>query len=159
MCIRDSYGSFCCARIIQKYPALVRSSLLIDPVCFLLILPNIVSNFLIKGARSPFKHGLSTFLRDFVRISFCSREEGIAYTFSRNFYWHQVCLWMNEVPARTTVVLSSEDELVPAKELMRYLHREKNREDFPGNYPGASRPAPKRCNSYATQPSAARARH
>ena len=130
-----SYGSFCCARIIQKYPALVRSSLLIDPVCFLLILPNIVSNFLIKGARNPFTHSVSTFLRDFVRIFFCSREEGIAYTFSRNFYWHQVCLWMNEIPARTTVVLSSEDELVPGKELMRYLTREKNREDFPGKQP------------------------
>ena len=81
------------------------------------------------------RHLAKVQLRDFVRIFFCSREEGIAYTFSRNFYWHQVCLWMNEAPARTTVVLSSEDELVPGKELMRYLTREKNREDFPGKQP------------------------
>ena len=119
--VGHSYGTFCCARVVQKFPELVSSVCLVDPVCFLLIMPDILSNFLVNPPRSPWQHGIAAYARDLIRIVFCSREESISHAFCRDFYWHQYTLWFDQLPRRSTVVLSAEDEIVPSAALRRYL--------------------------------------
>ena len=125
--VGHSYGTFCCARIIHKHPQLVSAACLIDPVCFLLIMPDILSNFLVNPPRSPWKHGVAAYARDLIRIVFCSREESISHAFCRDFYWHQYTLWFDQLPQRSIVVLSAEDEIVPSAALRKYLTHRKYR--------------------------------
>ncbi len=52
---------------------------------------------------------------------FVGRELYIAYTLSRRFWWQSNILWPEMLPAPTTVVLSSEDHIVPSVSVRRFL--------------------------------------
>ena len=52
---------------------------------------------------------------------FVGRELYIAYTLSRRFYWQANILWPEDLQCPTTVVLSSEDHIVPSHSVRMHL--------------------------------------
>lgn len=83
-----------------------------DPVCFLLCKHDVAYNFLYKNPAS----GLELLMQWFV-----GRELYIAYTLSRRFFWQDNILWPDQLQCPCTVVLSANDQIVPAYAVYRYL--------------------------------------
>ena len=115
-----SYGTFCVSRVCQRARHRVAAALLIDPVCFLTCYPHLLFNFVYKvpdllavlrGAAGAL--GLARFL--------FSRDLTIAETFCRRFLWHELMLWPDDMPSRTVVALSHDDDLVPSPLVAAHL--------------------------------------
>ena len=83
-----SFGSICVTWIIKHRPHCVLSVVLLDPVCFLLFLPDVCQNFVY---RQPTIMGSS--LMQWVVHYFAKRELNIAHTLSRHFWWYRNILW------------------------------------------------------------------
>jgi pimeloyl-ACP methyl ester carboxylesterase len=84
----------------------------IDPVCFLLCSYDVAYNFLYKPATNA---------QEALMQWFVGRELYIAHTLSRRFWWHDNILWPEQLLCPTTVVLSSEDYIVPADAVRKHL--------------------------------------
>eukprot|EP00798_Chlamydomonas_sp_ICE-L_P022044 gene22044-29110_t len=90
-----SYGTFKASRLVQLHPERVHSLAIIDPcVC----------------------SAIATWI--------VARDVHHASSVCRNFYWTLLCLWADQLPARTLVVLSGDDELVPVEEAIVMLQHE-----------------------------------
>ena len=50
-----------------------------------------------------------------------SRDLTIAETFCRRFLWHELMLWPDDMPSRTVVALSHDDDLVPSPLVAAHL--------------------------------------
>lgn len=87
--IGHSMGSTVLAWIIKRKPHLVRKAIFIDPVCFLLHLPDIAYNFVYRKPK--------TFV-EWLLWWFASRELYVTWTLNRCFYWFQNILFANEIP-------------------------------------------------------------
>jgi len=94
---------------------------LIDPIRFLLHLPDVAYNFM---ERKP------VHAKELVLWYFGSQDIGVAHTLARRFFWHENILWKEdlEVDRRqevehmtVTVVLSGKDDIVDAIAVKRYL--------------------------------------
>ena len=110
--------------------ALIKATVLLDPVTFMLIAPGIAFNFLHRKPASPF---------ELLMHFFVSRELFIAHTLSRHFSWsHNVLFPNDDLPSGRTlerisgadagvapsvIVLSGDDAIVPARETADYLER------------------------------------
>lgn len=110
--IGHSFGSLPLAWMVRRAPSLVRMATFIDPVCFLIIKPDVCHNFLYKKAST------ATQLLSQVLIA---RELFIAYSLSRNFFWFMNLLWPEDVTMPAVVALSGQDEIVPTHSVRRYL--------------------------------------
>lgn len=112
-----SFGSIIAAWIIKSLPHRVSSIVLLDPVCFLLFLPDVCCNFVYATPRSR--------LRDWLVHYFAKRELHVSHTLSRHFWWHRNILWAEELPPTvpTTVLLSGRDEIAPAASVREYLQQ------------------------------------
>lgn len=146
--VAHSFGTVVAAWMMRQRPDLVHSTVLIDPIPFLLCLPDVCNNFV---HRPPTK-GSEMLMRYFV-----SRDATIAATLARHFHWRECCLWADELPGgpglggllpresedegvsaanpdhgmgaradgppppRATVVLSSADAIIPAAAVRDYL--------------------------------------
>jgi len=84
----------------------------IDPVCFLLIKPDVCFNFMYREPADPTQLLINYFL---------AKELYIAHSLSRNFFWEQNLLWPEELQGPTLVVLCGRDSIVPAHSVRRYL--------------------------------------
>eukprot|EP01135_Chromosphaera_perkinsii_P001115 Nk52_evm65s158 gene=Nk52_evmTU65s158 len=99
--------------------SLVASTILIDPIVFLLSDPSVVYNFI---HRAP---------SDSVEIMmhyFVARELYIANTLSREFSWSHTIMFAEDFPTNAdmgsknnTIVLSGEDAIVPVRKVKSYL--------------------------------------
>lgn len=110
--VGHSFGSLPLAWMARKAPSFVSMMTFIDPVCFLLVKPDVCYNFMYRRPSDPTQLLINYFL---------AKELYIAHSLSRNFFWHQNQLWPEELPCPTLVVLSGHDSIVPAHSVRRYL--------------------------------------
>jgi len=117
--VSHSWGSVQLAWLLKVAPERVGAALFLDPICFLLHLPNVCYAFAYQTA---WWHAPSV-LRQYAGAS----ELGLANTIHRHFCWHENALYLEEIPAklldegRVRVVMGSEDSLVPAEKIQEYL--------------------------------------
>merc|ERR1711920_481510 len=98
---------------------MVQMATFIDPVCFLLVKPDVCYNFVYRRPQTPL-HLLINY--------FAARELFIANSLSRNFFWFENVLWPEQLGAKPSlVVLSGCDAIVPAHSIRRYLTAYKER--------------------------------
>lgn len=109
-----SLGTVVASWIIHLKPELCRKVILIDPVCFLLHLPDVAYNFLYRAPVTA-NHWLYWY--------FVSNEPGIAWFLGRGFYWFENILWLEEIPKTCdlTVFLSENDMIVDISSVFKYL--------------------------------------
>lgn len=119
--VGHSFGSIPMAWMARKAPEFVSSMTFIDPVCFLLVKPDVCYNFVYREPSDPTQLMLSYFV---------SKELYIAHTLSRNFFWYQNQLWPEDLPGPTLVVLGGRDSVVPAHSVRRYLMAYKQRKNM-----------------------------
>eukprot|EP00879_Flechtneria_rotunda_P025127 GHRR01026686.1.p1 GENE.GHRR01026686.1~~GHRR01026686.1.p1 ORF type:complete len:484 (+),score=129.44 GHRR01026686.1:291-1742(+) len=108
--VGHSYGTAVAARLLQQHPALIKQLCLIDPVCFTMFMPNLLRNFLYESPKT------GSMIGDFMMMS-AARDLHVSATLSRRFFWTDVNLWEEQVPADTLVVLSGKDVLMAAEEV------------------------------------------
>lgn len=109
-----SLGTVVTSWLLHLKPALCRKVILIDPVCFLLHLPDVAYNFLHRAPVSA-NHWLYWY--------FVSNEPGIAWFLGRGFFWFENVLWLEEIPETCdlTVYLSQDDMIVDIPSVFKYL--------------------------------------
>jgi hypothetical protein len=123
---------------------LVKSTVLLDPVTFVLFDPAIAFNFIhrtpsnvmqvvlccdplcwVATGRAALQPGCTVQL---LIHYFVSREMFIAHTLCRHFSWsHNVIFMPDLADTPTTIILSEHDEIVPFRKTMEYLARENGR--------------------------------
>jgi len=119
--VGHSFGSLPMAWMARKAPSFVGMMTFMDPVCFLLVKPDVCYNFMYREPSDPTQLLIHYFL---------ARELYIAHSLSRNFFWHQNQLWPEECPCPTLVVLSGRDSIVPAHSVRRYLMAYKHKKNL-----------------------------
>ena len=110
-----SYGSAIAASILrdQSLSKRVKAAVMIDPICFLLHLPDVAYNF---TRRKPNKAS------EAMLYYFSSQDMMISHTLARRFFWSEYILWKEDiVDLRMTVTLSGRDIIVPTKAVWDYL--------------------------------------
>eukprot|EP00879_Flechtneria_rotunda_P005084 GHRR01005362.1.p1 GENE.GHRR01005362.1~~GHRR01005362.1.p1 ORF type:complete len:628 (+),score=249.95 GHRR01005362.1:1476-3359(+) len=117
--VGHSYGTAVAARLLQQHPALIKQLCLIDPVCFTMFMPNLLRNFLYESPKT------GSMIGDFMMMS-AARDLHVSATLSRRFFWTDVNLWEEQVPADTLVVLSGKDVLMAAEEVKEWLETRTN---------------------------------
>ena len=61
---------------------------------------------------------------DWARFLMCSREIQVAQALCRGFDWHTLHLWADQCPPCTAVMLSGQDNIVPAPAVRDYLRQQ-----------------------------------
>ncbi|CAJ1328003.1 unnamed protein product [Effrenium voratum] len=110
--IGHSFGSIVVAWMARNAKEMVSVATFLDPVCFLLIKPDVCYNFMYRQPQTA---------TQLLMHYFVARELFIAHSLSRNFFWHQNLLWPEELDMPCMVMLSGEDSIVPAHSVRRYL--------------------------------------
>ena len=94
----------------------IASTLLVDPVVFLLHLPDVAYNFTRRRPRRANEHQL---------YYFAATDPCVANTLARHFFWAENVLWKEDLAGRkVTVVLAGKDLIVDTKSVGRYLGEE-----------------------------------
>lgn len=101
--IGHSYGTLLASRFVQRFPTRMAGLCLIDPVCFCMFSGDLIQNFLYKAPKE-----ISQLVTWFV-----SREFHTSAAVSRHFFWTMLNLWPEDLPSRSLVVLSENDQLIP----------------------------------------------
>lgn len=110
-----SYGTVITTHIFHDphLSSLVAGTLLVDPIPFLLHLPNVAYNFVYRKPRTA---------NEWELWYFASRDADISRALSRHFFWTENVLWKEELEGKKVgVVLSGEDQIVNAEEVRKYL--------------------------------------
>lgn len=116
--VGHSFGTILMSWILQRAPSMVSFATFIDPVCFLLVKPDVCYNFVYRPPSSPTQLLLSYF---------GARELFLAHSLSRNFFWSENIIWPEQLSKAALVVLSGRDSIVPAHSVRRYLTAYKKR--------------------------------
>ena len=110
-----SYGSIISTHLLkhQEIASRIGPVLLVDPVTFLLHLPDVAYNFTRRQPRRANEHQL---------YYFASMDMGVAHTLARRFFWSENILWKEDVQGRLlSVALSGQDLIVDTLTVGRYL--------------------------------------
>lgn len=110
-----SYGTVLAAHILRDpdFSRRVVSSLLVDPIPFLLYLPSVAFNFVYREPRTA---------NEWQLWYFASRDPDIARALSRHFFWTENVLWKEDLKgSECAVVLCGRDQIVDARGVKRYL--------------------------------------
>mmetsp|Transcript_30030 Transcript_30030/g.69170 ORF Transcript_30030/g.69170 Transcript_30030/m.69170 type:complete len:625 (-) Transcript_30030:59-1933(-) len=110
--VGHSFGSLLVAWMVLQEPAMVSMATFIDPVCFLLVKPDVCYNFMYRAPETP---------TQLLTHYFVARELYIAHSLSRNFFWSQNLLWPEDLKCPALVVLSGQDSIIPAHSVRRYV--------------------------------------
>ncbi|KAI9821181.1 MAG: hypothetical protein M1827_003915 [Pycnora praestabilis] len=113
--VSHSYGSVISTHLLQtpKIANNVGPVLLIDPVAFLLHLPDVAFNFTCRKPQRANEYQL---------WYFASKDMGVAHTLSRHFFWSENILWRHDLEGRrVTVSLAGRDLIVNTDAVGRYL--------------------------------------
>lgn len=116
--VGHSFGTLPLAWMVRLAPSRVSMATFIDPVCFLIIKPDVCYNFIYRRPSTPMQM-ISQF--------FVARELYIANSLSRNFFWFTNLLWPEDLAMPALVVLSGRDGIVPAHSIRRYMSVYKQR--------------------------------
>lgn len=111
-----SYGSVVSTHLLQDpiTAAKIGPMLLIDPVTFLLHLPDVAYNFTARQPKSTNEHQL---------YWFASVDMMVAHTLARHFFWAHNLLWKEDLRGRdVTVSLGGRDLIVDTETVGKYLN-------------------------------------
>lgn len=110
-----SYGSVVTTHLLQdsRTKDKIGPMLLVDPVTFLLHLPDVAYNFTARKPRRANEHQL---------YYFASTDMMVSHTLARHFFWAQNILWKEELRGRdVTVSLGGRDLIVQTETVGKYL--------------------------------------
>lgn len=110
-----SYGSVVSTHLLRdpSTSPKIGPCLFIDPVTFLLHLPDVAYNFTARRPRLANEHQL---------WYFASTDIGVAHTLARNFFWSENVLWKDELQGRdVTVSLGGRDLIVDTEAVGKYI--------------------------------------
>ena len=113
--VSQSYGTVIAANLMKndELAQHISSVVLIDPINFLLHLPDIAYNFTRRQPRRANEHQL---------WYFACTDIMIAHTIARHFFWTENILWKEDIRKwNTTVVLGGRDLIVPVDAVGKYL--------------------------------------
>ncbi|KAG8528578.1 uncharacterized protein KY384_006265 [Bacidia gigantensis] len=113
--VTHSYGSVIATHLLQTPETASRIGpiVLIDPVSFLLHIPDVAYNFTARPPKSASEWQL---------WYFASKDPGVAHTLARQFFWAENILWREDLHGRkVTVVLCGKDLIVDTEAVGRYL--------------------------------------
>ncbi|KAL8308821.1 hypothetical protein RB593_006905 [Gaeumannomyces tritici] len=113
--VSHSYGSVVAAHLLHtpKIAPKIGPMLFIDPVTFLLHLPDVAYNF---TYRKP------TTANEYLLWYFGSKDIGVAHTLFRRFFWADNILWKEDIQGHcVTVTLGGADLIVNAKVIRAYM--------------------------------------
>lgn len=113
--VSHSYGSAISTHLVKYEPIAeqIGAVVLIDPITFLLHLPDVAYNFTIREPKSANEHQL---------YYFASMDMGVSHALSRCFFWSENILWKEELCDRpVTVSLAANDLIVNTASVRRYL--------------------------------------
>ncbi len=118
--VSHSYGSVISTHLLH-HPVIsqkIGPTLLIDPVSFLLHLPDVAYNFTCRQPKRANEHQL---------YYFASKDMGVSHTLSRRFFWSENILWKHDIEGHTvTVSLSGRDLIVDSNAVRQYLLKKKS---------------------------------
>lgn len=113
--VSHSYGTVITAHLYND-PSLsprIAATLFVDPIPFLLHLPNVAYNFVYRKPRTA---------NEWELWYFASRDPDISRALSRHFFWTDNVLWKEELEGKEVgVVLSGDDQIVNAEAVRKYL--------------------------------------
>jgi pimeloyl-ACP methyl ester carboxylesterase len=113
--VSHSYGSVISTHLLYT-PQIARKIgpiLFIDPVSFLLHLPDVAYNFICRKPKRANEYQLHYF---------ASKDMGVSHTLFRRFFWHDNILWKEDIcNRRVTVVLGEKDLIVDTEAVGAYL--------------------------------------
>lgn len=113
--VGHSFGSVNCTHMVRHCPDLVAQLGLLDPVCFLLFLPDVAANFLYTDYKKL--SAVTALLKKFV-----AREFGISHSLRRHFWWYRSTLFPHDSKDICCVTGISEfDEITPSMSIKTYL--------------------------------------
>ena len=115
--LANSYGTMIAAQLLRSSTlnARIADIMFIDPVAFLLHLPDMAYNFTRRPPKSASEHQL---------YYFASTDMGAAHTLARRFSWTDSILWKEDLKGRRfTILLSELDIIVAADAISKYLTR------------------------------------
>ncbi|KAF6265894.1 hypothetical protein COO60DRAFT_768266 [Scenedesmus sp. NREL 46B-D3] len=120
--IGHSYGTFVAGRLARLHRKRVHSLCLIDPVCFGMFMPQLLSNFLYNKPQWKGLHHVVDFMKKSA-VYMASHELHVCATFSRGFFWTDLNLWPEDLAAGSVVLLSGRDDLMNARQVQAMLER------------------------------------
>ncbi|BFZ61202.1 hypothetical protein YB2330_002261 [Saitoella coloradoensis] len=140
--VGHSLGTVVSTWLIHDPEPPVSHVILVDPVVFLLHLPDVAYNFVYRFPKRA---------NEWLLWWFASREAGISYSLGRNFFWFENILFRNEIGRRTEkdialighdaewdisqsrhegrwaekacIVLAGKDQIAPTKAVWKYLNQ------------------------------------
>lgn len=113
--VSHSYGSVVATHLLKNAATsvLIGPTLFVDPVSFLLHLPDVAYNFTCRKPVQANEHQL---------YYFASMDMCVAHTLSRHFFWSENILWKKDIEqGPVTVILSGKDLIVDTETVGRYL--------------------------------------
>ena len=121
--VSHSYGSAISTYLIKSpvTSPFIGPVVLIDPITFLLHLPDVAYNFTIRRPLRANEHQL---------WYFAGKDPGVAHTLGRRFFWSDSIIWKEDLGVEetlgasardTTVVLGGKDLIVDTGAVRRYL--------------------------------------
>ncbi len=113
--VSHSYGSVISTHLLRTPETANRIGpvILIDPISFLLHVPDVAYNF---TCRQPAR------ANEYQLWYFGSKDMGVAHTLSRRFFWSENILWKHDLEARrVTVVLCGKDVIIDTEAVAQYL--------------------------------------
>ena len=117
--VSHSYGSVVSTHLLKEplIASRIGPVMLIDPVSFLLHLPDVAYNFTCRQPRRANEHQL---------YYFASMDMGVAHTLARRFFWSENILWKEDVRGRRLAVsLGGRDLIVDTPTVRHYLSESK----------------------------------
>ena len=137
--VGDSWGTIAVTWVIHRAPGLVRHAVLLNPVAVLLSFPSVAYNFVYRARHAPMPktaEGPRAWYRWMFHLALdgaVTTEPTIAWLLRRHFWWHQNCLYLDEIPESADgapsalVAVSDEDELLDADLISRYVRAHSER--------------------------------
>ncbi len=122
--VSHSYGTVIAGHIMrsqqlaqrEQFPSLptkITAYCFVDPIPFLLYFPDVIYNFLYRTPSSA---------NEWLLWYFASRDADVGRTLGRHFFWMENVVFREDLEGETVgVVLSGEDQVLPAKQVWRYL--------------------------------------
>ncbi|GBF95505.1 hypothetical protein Rsub_07855 [Raphidocelis subcapitata] len=112
--VGHSFGTFFLSRLNRVAPQRVAAMALIDPVCMCMWSGHLVKSFVYSPHAN--KTGTITW--------WIARDIHTATAVARRFYWSEYNMWPDMFPDHALVVVSGEDDLVPARHVVSMVAHE-----------------------------------
>ena len=121
--VGHSYGTVISAHLLKspQTARMIGPVMLVDPICFLLHLPDIAYHFTVR---------YPSHAKEWILWYFASMDIGTAHTLGRRFFWSQNVLWKEDLQLQSglkgkyrdfSVVLSEKDDIVNVGAVRKYI--------------------------------------